>query len=100
MRACQHWSCSGRSTRRTQVSRNAFASWRCAWLQVLRNLSDRSFDKRKAGAQEVEKIMRRLRDTVRSHRRVRRFGPLLTGDPMTLAGERTMTSSEDAMRLN
>ena len=29
---------------------------------VLRNLADRSFDKRKQGAQEVEKIMRRLRE--------------------------------------
>lgn len=29
---------------------------------VLRNLADRSFDKRKQGATEVEKIMRRLRE--------------------------------------
>jgi vacuole morphology and inheritance protein 14 len=30
---------------------------------VLKNLSDRAFEKRRAGAQEVEKIMRRLRET-------------------------------------
>ena len=42
-------------------------------LQTLRLLSDRSFEKRKAGAHEVEVLCRRLRDTPNSKDAVRRL---------------------------
>lgn len=47
--------------------------------QVLKNLSDKSFEKRKAGAQEVEKIVRRMRETEQGDA-IRRVLSLLATD--------------------
>jgi len=47
--------------------------------QVLKNLSDKSFEKRKAGAQEVEKIVRRMREAEQGDA-VRRVLTLLATD--------------------
>ncbi len=46
---------------------------------VLKSLSDKSFEKRKAGAMDVEKIMRRLRET-ESHDAIKRVLVLLATD--------------------